>query len=94
MEKYTSRVINGAAVARRLQNITMRPNTRYMSDKVISHLKSCPVSKDDITAAEDIYGPNLGLLKGKTPRTNVEHVRSWTNPVSRDILKLHKSIAL
>ena len=31
-------------------------------------LINCPVSKDDIMIPEDIWGPNLGYLKGKTVR--------------------------
>ena len=35
-------------------------------DVAIKHLKHCPITKGDIMAADDIFGPNLGSLTGKT----------------------------
>ena len=42
------------------------PGSRVLIDTAIQHLKNCPVHKADIKAAEDILGPDLGALKGKT----------------------------
>jgi len=33
-------------------------------------LSNCPVTREDILAAQDIYGPNIGTLKGKTVQQN------------------------
>jgi hypothetical protein len=37
-------------------------------------LPNCPVTKRDIMAAEDIYGPDIGILKGKTVRCSPQKV--------------------
>ena len=38
-------------------------------------LPDCPVTKADIMAAEDIFGPEVGILKGKTTRRNPHTIR-------------------
>ena len=65
-DAYTARAISQADAACKLQNITMRPSLRDMETVVISNLKNCPVTVSDLRAAKDIYGPNLGSLKGIT----------------------------
>ena len=37
-------------------------------------LKNCPVTTEGIMVAEDIFGPNLGSLKGKMARCGGKHV--------------------
>ena len=41
-DKYTHRAIQRARVARRFQNIMMRPGARQLMDVAVSHLKGCP----------------------------------------------------
>ena len=65
-EKYTQRAYKRAAKARRFQNIIMRPGSRELMDVSIKHLANCPITCQDVLAADDIFGPNLGSLKGKT----------------------------
>jgi hypothetical protein len=61
------------ALARKVQNIMMFPNAHAYSRIVDSNqLANCPVKHSDIVAAERIFGPNLGGLKGKT----VYHART------------------
>ena len=36
-----------------------------MSDIAIKHFGDCPVTTDDLHAADDIFSPALGGLKGK-----------------------------
>ena len=64
VKQYTN-----ACKARSLQDIIGHPNTAdYMKYVEQGLLPSCPITKEDIIHAEDILGPNLGSLKGKTTR--------------------------
>jgi hypothetical protein len=39
-----------------------------------NQLPNCPITRDDILAAEDIFGPDIGSLKGKTTRRKPHRV--------------------
>ena len=92
--KYTKRTYKRAVLARKLQNIIMRPSSRQYMDVVVDHLRDCPVTKADIQAAEDIFGPNLGSLKGKTVRRPNEHVEAGIDAVPTELLELHGQMTL
>ena len=91
---YPRQVYKRAIRARNFQNIIMRPGVRQLSTVAIKHLKNCPVTKADIDAAEHIFGPNLGSLKGKTTRKMPRHVLSNIDPVPTHILRHHSRVAL
>ena len=93
-DEYTHRAIQRARVARRFQNIIMRPGARQLTDVAVAHLKGCPVTKADVKAAEDIYGPNLGALKGKTVAHPNPHVPAGVDPVPTPIMDVHCSVTL
>jgi hypothetical protein len=92
--KYTKRAYDKAMMARKLQNIIMRPSSRKYKDVIVDYLRDCPVTKADIQAAEDIFGPNLGSLKGKTVRRPNEHVVAGMDAVPAEILELHDKMTL
>ena len=48
----------------------------------------CLVAQHDIKVAKDMFGPNLGSLKGKTTWRKVKHVRSQVDPVRNLYAKL------
>ena len=48
----------------------------------------CLVTQHDIKVAKDMFGPNLGSLKGKTNWRKVKHVRSQVDPVRNLYAKL------
>lgn len=71
--KYTSCNYSAALSDRRLQNILVFSSTRAFL-KVIENklLPNCPFTKQDILAAEDMFGPSVAALKGKTTRRRPE----------------------
>jgi len=65
--KYTVKEYANARKARSIQDIIGRPATKDYIEYVEKGLiPNCPIIKQDIIRAEDILGPNLGSLKGKT----------------------------
>ncbi len=73
--EYTVREYKQAELARHLKNVIGRPSTRDFVKIVESNLlPNCPVTTRDITTADDIFGPNIVSLKGKTVRRKGEHV--------------------
>ena len=66
---YTRAEVSRAEQARALQIKIGRPSTSSFIHIVNNNLlPNCPVTKRDILAAEDIFGPDVGSLKGKTVR--------------------------
>ena len=78
---YIRRTYERVQAARRLQNIVMRPASRHMSDIAVSHLCNCPVTKEDVWAADDNFGLSLGSLNGKTVWRPNKHVQAGTSAV-------------
>ena len=69
-----------AVLARKIQKIIGRPTTRAFIYFIENNLlPNCPVNRKDVLRAEQIFGPDIGSLKGKTvrrqpPRVEVEEV--------------------
>jgi len=57
-------------------------------------LTNCPVTVRDIDNANQIFGPDLANLRGKTTRTKTECVRVEYVQILRDFLQLHKYVML
>ena len=93
-DKYTKRQLKHARIARNMENIVMRPGTRRFIDVCLPHFNDCPVTADDVRAAADVYGHNLGALKGKTTYRSTPHVDTNIAPVPDEIMKIHKQICL
>ena len=67
--KYSQRDYSKAELARKIQTIIGRPSTKtFLSIVNKNLLPNCPVTRADIIAAEQIFGPDVGSLKGKTVR--------------------------
>ncbi|KAG7361119.1 hypothetical protein IV203_036219 [Nitzschia inconspicua] len=91
---HTKRQLDEAQQARRMQNIIMHPSDQQLSDVAIHHLRGCPVTKRLIQIASDVFGPNLGSLKGKTVHRPSKHVQPHTDPVPPSILERHRDVIL
>ena len=69
-----------AVLARKIQKIVGRPTTRAFIYFIENNLlPNCPVNRKDVLRAEQIFGPDIGALKGKTarrqpPRVDIEEV--------------------
>ena len=97
-DKKSSHTVKGykrATLARRLQNIIGRPSARRFKELVDNNLiPNCPITGQDILAAEDIFGPNLGSLKGKTTHRKPTPVAHTNIPVPPTILQFHSQVSL
>ena len=91
---YTRRDLERAQDARQMQNIIMHPSDRQLAKSALKYLENCPVTERDVAIAADIFGPNLGSLKGKTVHRPNEHVQPGVAPVPHDVLSRHRDIVL
>jgi hypothetical protein len=92
---FTSRERQRADLARKLQQIIGRLSTRNFVHIVNQNLlPNCPITVADIMAAEEIYGPDIGSLKGKTVRRGADEVRPLVTTVPCSILTRYRDVTL
>ena len=93
--KYSVRQYSLAKKARWLQDVIGRPSTQdYIKYVEGNMIPNCNITRQDILRAEDIFGPNLGSIKGKTTRRPTSHVHiAWTQ-VPENILRDHRNVTL
>jgi hypothetical protein len=73
---YTPRQIKRADEARTLYRMLGRPSERIFKH-MLNHglIHNTDITAEDVTRAHDIYGPEIGSLKGKTVRSTPQPVR-------------------
>jgi hypothetical protein len=92
---YTNRDYSRAVLARRIQKVIGRPSTRTFLKIVDNNLlPNCPVSRRDIMAAEKIFGPDVGSLKGKTIRKGSERVEMSYADIPASLLSQYREVVL
>ena len=65
--KYSSNDYKCALLARKVQILLGRPTLKDLLWYIDNNLmKNCPVDRQDTIAADDIFGNDLGRVKGKT----------------------------
>jgi hypothetical protein len=94
-KKYTLRGVRQAEVARRLQEIVMRPPSKKLQHILArGFIRNCPVESRHVQYANDIYGKNLGAIKGKTVRREVKPLTVSSNEVPEEILSRYRDVTL
>ena len=82
-------------MARKIQAIIERPSTKtFLSIVDKKLLANCPVTWDDIIAAERIFGPDVGSLKGKTVRKASSPVEVEQTNVPTSIMSRYQSVTV
>jgi hypothetical protein len=72
----------------------MRPPSQKYRDVILDHLQDSKVTKADIDAVEQIFGPNVGSIKGKTDHHSADPVIPGIDAVPFEVMKLHGNITL
>ena len=66
-EGFTKRQIEAAKKAREFQAVTGFPSTADLKAVIASNqVANCPITIEDLSRAEKIFGPSLPILKRKT----------------------------
>ena len=79
MEGFTAKEIAGAKAARDLYRHFQCPGFEAFKALLkMNSIQDCPVTAQDAINAEKIYGPDVGLLKGKSRRPKqAAHNNEW-----------------
>jgi hypothetical protein len=93
--KYTKADYLQAVLARKIQAVIGRPSTKEFT-RIVKQglLPNCPITPEDIEAAEHIFGTDVGALKGKTTRQAPEKARMTGVAVPTEIIDRYKSVTL
>jgi hypothetical protein len=93
--QYTNEDYQKAVQAQELQIKIGRPSTKDFI-RIVSNnqLLNCPVTKADIMAAEDIFGTEVGSLKGKTTRRQPHAMKSLVEPLPPSIMDRYQNVTL
>jgi hypothetical protein len=95
MSKYSQRQIKGAEKARELYGIVGYPSIADYKNMIKMNLiNNCPIAIEDIKIAEDIYGPDIAALKGKTVRKKPIQVKEDFIKIPQAIKQAHKNVKL
>jgi hypothetical protein len=93
--KYTNRAYSRANLTRKIQKIIGRPSTQEFIQIVERNLlPNCPVTQADIIAAEKIFGPDVGILKGKTVRKGSQHVEIAEVPIPSELMSEYRDVVI
>ena len=94
-KKYSDLDVRRATKARKLQDTIGFPSIASYLKMIDNNLiLNCPVTRRDVMIAEDIFGTNANIVKGKAVRQQPGHVKEDINPVPRHILKNYGDVTL
>ena len=93
--KYTQRQLTQAKAARKLLHALGYPSINDLKSMIkMNAIKDCPITIEDIQVAQDVYGPAIPSLKGKTTRTTPSRVVRDVVEVPPELLNKHRAIEL
>jgi hypothetical protein len=91
--KYSTKAYSQALLARKLQRIIGRPSTRQLVSILNNNqLPNSPVTYHDVMAAENIFGPDVWSLKGKTVRQIPDAVSINRNAMPEGLIEHHQNV--
>ena len=92
---YMNRAYDRAVLARIIQKMIGRPSTaEYIQIVEKNLLTNCPVTREDIAAAEKNFGTEVGILKGKTVRRGAEHVEVAEVTIPSEIMSEYRDVII
>ena len=72
-----------------------RPSTATFVEALKNNgLLNCPVTPADVEAAEQIFGPDIGSLKGKMTQWNSPIIDSAITPIPASVLEWYCNVTL
>ena len=72
-------------------HLNFKTSVNYIDKNLIPN---CPVTRQDILRADDIFGPNIGSVKVKTTYTTQKHVKSYTQDIPQEIIEKNGEVIL
>jgi hypothetical protein len=93
--KYSNRDYSRASLARKIQRIIGRPSTQQFL-YILRHnlLPNCPIQPRDVVAADDIFGPDMGSLKGKQVRENPDPVETIITEIPTTLYERYRNVTI
>ncbi len=93
--KYTNRDYSRAKVARKTQVLVGRPELKdFVAYLDNGQIPNCPIDRNDAITAHNIFGRDLGSLRGKTTRSKGAHVRSLIVGLPMTIMQRYRNVTL
>jgi hypothetical protein len=92
---YTNEDYLKAVRAREMQIKIGRPSIKqFIRIVTLNQLPNCPLTKADIIAAEHIFGPDIGSLKGKTVRRRPHLANPTIEPLPPQAMSRYRNVTL
>ena len=87
-ECFSLRAHDGATLFKQAYGMVGFPSSKYFKNMMRSTLISnCPITSDDITMSNKIYGPNQHSLKGKILRKQLKPVMTDYIYLTSELIK-------